>query len=211
MAVILSGKKNSFFITKYKNYRILLRNEFINFFQKHSHSYMNRCWLVIFILLSALSSHGQEWLKKSIPSDLDKTCLIVEKIDSMGMKCVNGKKPIYCSDFEKSIDKQLASLQKIQESAFQNYHFPYIVVLPKAFPYQEYADLKDVNKYRYILRIHFFQPSDSKNSNSVWFYYFYDRKTQKAFPRIHQIQDFRFKYLKEFITQLNTKFEIDKK
>ena len=113
---------------------------------------------------------------------------------------------MYCNDFEKNIDKQLANLQKLQENAFQKYGYPYIMVLPKAFPYQEYSDLKDLNKYRYILKIHIFQPIDDKGSNPLWLYYFYDRKTQKAFPRIHQIQDNKFKNLKELVNALNNKF-----
>lgn len=172
---------------------------------------MNKLWALILFSSISVFSYGQNWVNSFVPQDLDQTCLIVEKLDSVGPKCHNGKKAVYCNDFDKGTDKQLSSYQKQQEIIFQQYKHEYILVLPKAFPYQEFSDFKDINKYRYILKIHTFVPQDGKQSNYTWLYYFYDRKTHKAFPRIHHIADNRFKSLKELVTQINAKFDVAEK
>ena len=128
---------------------------------------------ILFFIFYFNNLNAQDWLKKSVPADLNHTCLIIEKIDSIGKKCKDGKKLVYCHDFEKNIDKQLSSLQNIQETSFQNYKHDYILVLPKAFPYQEFTDLKDVNKYRYILKMHYHPPTNEKDNFPIWMYYFY--------------------------------------
>jgi hypothetical protein len=165
---------------------------------------MNSFWATLLFFIIGFSAYGQDWLKNAVPLDLDQTCLIVEKIDSIGPRCKEGKRLIYCNDFDKNIDKQLLSLQKQQENAFQKYRFEYLLILPKAFPYQEYTDLKDTHKYRYVLKIHFYQSPEG--SDFAWLYYFYDRQTKKTYPRIHQIKDNRFKSLRDLISQLNDKF-----
>ncbi len=137
-----------------------------------------------------------------IPENLSQTSLIVEKLDSIGPRCRIGKKPVYCNEQEKELDKQLRPLQRLQEHAFFKYKFPHVLVLAEAFPYQEFTDLKDTDKYRYILKIHRMDPSEDEE-DIKWVYYFYDRKTGKNFPRITQIQDYKFKSLKNLVTKLN--------
>ncbi len=164
---------------------------------------------LFFFLLSVCYLYrveAQDWLKNSIPTDLDKHCLIVEKIDSAGMRCKKGRVYYYCNDFDKETDRKLASFQKQQELLFKDYKNECLLVLPKAFPYQEHTDLKDLNKYRYVLKMNTVEASDGSDVTYHWVYYILDRKTGKSFPRIKKVYDERLKSLKEIIDALNTKF-----
>jgi len=164
---------------------------------------------IFFLLLSCASlraAYAQDWMKNSIPSDLGKTCLIVEKIDSAGMRCRKGRMYYYCNDFDKETDSKLTYHQKQQELLFKDYKNECILVLPKAFPYQEFSDLKDINKYRYVLKMNTVEASDGSDVTYHWVYYFYDRKTATAYPRMRRVYDPRLKSLKEIIDALNVKF-----
>ena len=163
--------------------------------------------LLIFIamFLSLRQGYSQDWLANSVPPDLDQMCLIVEKIDSAGMKCRKGRTYYYCNSFDKETDSKLTTLQKQQEQLFRDYKNEYIMVLPKAFPYQEYADLKDLNKYRYILRMNTVEASDGSDYTYHWVYYFHDRLRNEDYPRIKKVYDQRLRSLKEIVDALNAK------
>jgi hypothetical protein len=159
------------------------------------------CFFQFAHLLSA-----QDWLKNSIPSDIKNTCLIVEKLDSAGMKCRKGRVFYYCNSFDKETDSKLLMYQKQHELLWKEYKLDYVYVHPKGFPYQEYTDFSDLNKYRYILKFNTVEASDGSDITYHWVYYFFDRKTNKALPRIKKISEQRLKSLKEIIETLNTKF-----
>lgn len=167
---------------------------------------MRRFFILIGMFCTMSLAFSQEWLGNAVPTDLGATCLIVEKIDSAGMKCRKGRVFYYCNGFDKETDSKLLSIQKQQELLFKGYKNEYLMVLPKAFPYQEYADLRDIHKYRYILKMNTVEASDGSDVTYHWVYYFYDRKTSKALPRIKKVHEQRLSSLKEIIDALNIKF-----
>jgi hypothetical protein len=160
---------------------------------------------LLFFLWSAYTC-AQDFSKGYIPLDLDQTCLIVEKIDSAGKKCRHGKEWVYCNSFDKTTDKKLTSLQQEQEYIFKKYKLDYIIVMPEAFPYQEYTEFKEVHKFRYILKMHTFIPVGGKESEICWIYYFHDRKTGKNYLRIPNTSGGRLSSLKELVNTINAKF-----
>ena len=159
--------------------------------------------LVLFFYSTFSQINAQDWIKDCVPPDLSQTCLIVEKIDSIGMKCKKGRSFIYCNNFDKDTDSKLINYQKQQEQIIREYNKDFVLVHPKAFPYQEFTEFKDLDKYRYILRMNIVEAGFDRNLTYHYVYYFYDRKLKKELPRIRKVYDQKFKSLKEIIDGLN--------
>lgn len=161
------------------------------------------------IIISSTSiGYTQKFIEGKYPLDLNKTTLIVMQYDSTGKTCEGvGNKKVYCSVLEKDTDSHLDLYKQKQAEVFKTYKLAYVIVSPKEFPFKEYTEFKDTDKYRYVLKM---VPLSSGSSGGTfvvnWVFYFHDRKTGQDFNRIINFSSKRFKPLEELVEALNSKF-----
>src|SRR2546428_575795 len=114
---------------------------------------VRKIFIIIICALLFTEVKAQEALDGNYPLDLNKTILIVEQFDSIGKQCDGaGDKKIYCDALAKETDKNLELYQQKQAEIFKEYNFEYVIVSPKEFPYREYSEFSDIEKYRYVLK-----------------------------------------------------------